>query len=111
MRLSPLAVRSPCFYFEIQRNCSADEISKGPFVDFVALMNVDRASDIRLQAGVEETGRVLQRSSLGKCHLDDALITLGSANYAVVREDGSARPRRLDPFPLFNDFRICCMYD
>ena len=41
------------FAFEIERHCGADEILQGRFIDFVALVDVDGAPDIPLEAGVE----------------------------------------------------------
>ena len=51
---------------EIERHCCADEILQGCLVDFFAFVDVDGAPDISLEAGVEQTRGVLQRSSLGK---------------------------------------------
>ena len=58
---------------EIERHGGADEILQGRLVDLVAFVDVDGAPDVALEAGVEETGRVLQRSSLGEGQLDDLL--------------------------------------
>jgi hypothetical protein len=38
---------------EIERYCSADEILQGRLIYLVAFVDVDRASDIPLEAGVE----------------------------------------------------------
>src|SRR5215468_827498 len=46
---------------EIERHGSADEILQGRLINLVAFMDVDGAPDIPVEAGVEETGRVLQR--------------------------------------------------
>src|SRR5436309_4347904 len=54
---------------------------------------------------------VLQRSSLGKCHLDDVLVRLSRADDAAVGKDGSPWRCRLDPLHLFDDFRVCCVDD
>src|SRR5437870_7513704 len=45
-------------------------------------------------------------SSLGKCHLDDVLIRLSRADEATVGPDGSPHP-----LPLFDDLRVCLVYD
>jgi hypothetical protein len=95
-----------CLEFEIEGHCGADEILQGRLIDLLAFVDVDGASDIPLEAGVEETGRVLQRSSLGEGHLDDALVRLSRADDAVAGEDGS--PHEL---PLFDDLRVCLVDD
>src|SRR5271167_1094967 len=111
----PLAARSPGLRLalarEIERHCSADEILQGRLIDLVAFVDVDGAPDIPVEAGVEQTGRVLQRSSLGECHLDDVLVRLSRANDAAAGEDGSPRRCRLDPLPLLDDLRVCLAYD
>src|SRR5580692_13117628 len=62
----PLAARSPglrlALALEIERHCSADEILQGRLIDLVGFVDVDGAPDIPVKAGVEKTGRVLQRS-------------------------------------------------
>ena len=57
----PLAARSPglrlglllVLALEIERHCSADEILQARLIDLVALADVDGASDIPIEAGVE----------------------------------------------------------
>src|SRR5689334_17787810 len=48
---------------DIQGDCGTDEIFQCFLIDPVVLVNVDGAPDIPLEAGVEEMGGVLQRSS------------------------------------------------
>ncbi len=54
-----LAARSPglglrlALALEIERHCSADEILQGRLIDLVAFVDVDGASGIPVQAGVE----------------------------------------------------------
>src|SRR5882762_9129782 len=113
----PLTARSPglrltlALEMEIERHCSTDELLQGRFIDRVAFVDVDGAPDIPVEAGVEETCRVLQRSSLGKCHLDDILVRLSRADDAAVRPDGSPRGRLFPPLPLFDDLRVCVVDD
>src|SRR5450755_2513686 len=106
----PLAARSLrlrlALALEIERHCSADEILQGRLIHLVAVVDVDGAPDIPVEAGVEQPGRVRQRSSFGKCHLDDVLMRLSGADDAAVGKDGSPRRCRLDPLPLFDDLRI-----
>src|SRR5262245_8999140 len=108
--VGPLAARSPglrlALPLEIERHCSADEILQGFLIDLVAFVDVDGAPDIPIEAGVEETRRVLQRSSLGKRQLDDVLVRLSRADEAAVGPDGSPHP-----LPLFDDLRVCLVYD
>src|SRR5260370_6650210 len=55
--VGPLAARSPglrlTFALEIKRHGSADEILRGRLIDLVALVDVDGAPDIPVEAGVE----------------------------------------------------------
>jgi hypothetical protein len=55
--VGPLAARSPrsrlALAPEIERHCSADEILQGRLIDLVAFVDVDGASDIPVEAGVE----------------------------------------------------------
>ena len=57
--VGPLAARSwglrlaLGFEVEIERHCGADEILQGRLIDLVAFMDVDGASDIPVEAGVE----------------------------------------------------------
>ncbi len=53
----------------------------------------------------------LQRSSLGKCHLDEVLVRLSRADDAAVGPDRSPRRCRLGPLPLFDDPRLCLVDD
>src|SRR5262245_14273341 len=88
-----LAGRSPrcrlALALEIERDCSTNEIFQGGLVDLFAFVDVDGTPDISLEAGVEETRRVLQRGSLGKCHLDHVLVGLSRADDAAMGPDGS----------------------
>jgi hypothetical protein len=58
-RSSPLAARraglrlGPTFALEIERHGSADEILQRRLIDLVALVDVDGAPDIPVEAGVE----------------------------------------------------------
>src|SRR5581483_1152182 len=96
---------------KIERHGSADKILQGRLIDLVAFVDIDGAPDIPLEAGVEQTRRVLQYSSLGKGHFDHALVCLSRAHDAATGKDGNSRRRRLNPFPLFDDLRICGVYD
>src|SRR5260370_14602451 len=112
--VGPLAARSPgvrlglrfILALEIERHCSADEIFQGRRIDLVAFVDVDGAPDIPVEAGVKQTCSVLQRSSLGKCHLDDVLVRFSRADDAAMGPDGSPHP-----LPLFGDLRVCFVYD
>ena len=58
-RSGPLAARSPGLGFgrarAIERHGSADESLQGTHVDLVAFVDVDRAPDVSIEAGVEQT--------------------------------------------------------
>src|SRR5579863_2439264 len=116
MRLfSPLAARSPrlrlALTLEIECDCGADESLQGCLINLVPFVNIDGAPEIPVKAGIEETGRVLQGSSLGKRHLDHILVCLARADDAAMGPDGSPRRCRLDPLPLFGNLRVCREYD
>src|SRR5215467_12156710 len=97
--------------FEIERHGSADEIPQGRLIDLVAFVYVDGAPDVPVETGIEETGRVSQRRSLGKCHLDSVLVGLSGTDDAAVRPDGRAGIRGFHPLPLFDDLGICLVDD
>jgi hypothetical protein len=86
---------------EIQRHRSADERLKRLLVDLIALADIDGTPHIAVEAGVEQTRRVLQPGSLGERHLDDALVGFSGADNAGVGPDGGSHP-----LPLFDDFGI-----
>src|ERR1700710_1487848 len=73
----------------IELYCGAYEGFQGGLIDLISFTDVDSAPDIALEAGVEQTGGDLQRSSFGKGHLDDAFVRFPRADDATVREDGS----------------------
>src|SRR5437667_9631578 len=79
----------------------ADERFDGGRVDFLTLLNVDRAPHVALEARVEQAGRVLQRRALREGELHDLLVGLARAEDAVVRPDRSAHP-----LPLLDDLRV-----
>src|SRR5262245_44646773 len=86
--------------FEIERHRRADEIFQSRLIEFVAFVDVAGAPDVPVETGIEETGRVLQRRSLGKGHLDGVLVGLASADDAAVRPDRRAGIRGFHPLPL-----------
>src|SRR5262249_2569393 len=96
----------PVLRLEIERHRSADELLQGRLIDLFALVDVDGAPDISLEAGVEEPRRVVQRSSSRRGHLDDLLGRLSGANDPGVRPHGSPHP-----LPLFDDLWICAVDD
>src|SRR4051794_29738212 len=77
----------------VQRDGFLDEPLERLLVDLLALLEVDRTPRVDLQAGVEETRRVLQRRALGEGRLHDALVGLAGA------DDAAVRPHR-DPAPF-----------
>ena len=88
--VGPLLARSPrlrlrqTFALEIERHGSADEILQGRLMNLVAFVDVDGAADVPVEAGVKQARGVLQRSSSGKCHLDDVLVRLSCAEDAAA---------------------------
>src|SRR5215813_4488345 len=78
--------------FDIQRHSGADEILQCRLIELFALVDIDGAPDVPLEAGVKQAGRVLQHSAFGKGHLHDALVCLSRADDARVGPDGRPHP-------------------
>src|SRR5882724_11031175 len=73
----------------VQRDRLADERFERGRVDFLPLLDVDRAPHFALEARVEQPGRVLQRRTLREGELHDLLVGLARAENPVVRPDRS----------------------
>src|SRR5262249_43249899 len=95
----------PALEMHIERHRRADKCPQGRLVDLLVFVDVDRASDISLEARVEQASGVLQCGSFGKCHLDGVLVRLSRADDACVRPDGSS------PLPLFHHLSVRLAYD
>src|SRR5204863_3964104 len=91
---------------EVQRHCFTNQALQSLFVDRVVLLDVDRAPHLSLEAGVEETRRIVQRGALEERQLDDALVGLTCADAAVVGPDRCSRARGLRPLPLLDDIGV-----
>src|SRR3954469_3035299 len=63
-------------------------------------MEVDGASGVTFEGGIEEVGRVVQCGALGKRHLHDRLVGLAGADDAVMLPH-----RHAAPLPLLDDVR------
>src|SRR5664280_1419526 len=85
----------------------ANERLECGLVNFLALVDVDRAAYVSVETRVEETGRILQRRALGEGELHDTLVGLAGADDAVVRPDRRARGRGLHPLQLLDGARVC----
>src|SRR3954462_140314 len=81
---------SPRLGLQVQRHSLANEIGQRRLVDRVVFLDVDGSSYLALEAGVEQTLRVLQRRTLEERQLDDALVGLTGADATVARPDRSA---------------------
>src|SRR3954454_23367786 len=68
----------------VQPDCGADQLPERVLVDPFALVDVDRAPGVALQARVEEARRILQRCALGEGELDGVLVGLAGADHSVV---------------------------
>src|SRR5712675_2114234 len=79
----------------------ANERLECGLVDFFSFVDVDRAAYVSVETRVEETGRILQRRSLGERELHDLLVGLASA------DDAAMRPNRIHPLPFLDDVRVC----
>src|SRR4029077_685144 len=64
-------------------------------------MEIDRAPGVAFKAGVEQTGRVLERGALGESQLHDALVRLAGADQSIVRPH-----RNASPLPLLDHFGV-----
>src|SRR4029077_8451081 len=73
---APAARLRRALVLQVERHRRADESLQGGRVELVVFADVDGAADVPLEAGVEETRRVLQLGALGKRQLDDALVGL-----------------------------------
>src|SRR6185503_14619766 len=74
-------------------------------IDFIARVEIDRASRIAFEAGVEQLRRILQRRALGEGQFHVALVALAGADESVVR------PHRNVPLPFLDDVGICLLDD
>src|SRR5262249_8399760 len=113
-RTPPLAARPPRLRglpLEIERHCRADEILQGRLIDLVAFVDIDGAPHVSVEAGIEETRRILQLGPLGTRYLAGALVGFSRADDAAVRPDRCAGIRGFRPLPLLDDLRICLVDD
>src|SRR5437588_8084185 len=63
----------------VQRDGGADERFQRLLVDSAALVDVDGAPHIAVEAGIEEARGIVERGTLGEGQLDDALVGLAGA--------------------------------
>src|SRR5690242_12210089 len=87
----------------VQGHRFANERLEGGRVDFFSVANVDRATDVSVEARVEETGGILQRRALGEGQLHDLLVGFARADDAVVRPHRRAGSGWLDPLPFLDN--------
>src|ERR1700744_403549 len=85
----------------VQCHRGADQRLEGLAVDFLALVDVDRASHVAFKAGVEQARGVLERGALGKGQLHDAFVGLPGADDSIVGPHRNAAP-----LPLLDHFTI-----
>src|SRR5580765_6526449 len=91
---------------EVRRDRLVHELRERGFVDLVALVDVDRAADLALQARVEQALGIRERCAPGERQLHGTLVGLTRAEDAVMRPDRDAGRARLGPLPLFDDTGI-----
>src|SRR5512132_961011 len=82
----------------VERDRLAYERLERGRIDLLALVDVDRAADVALEARVEQPLGILQRRALREGELHDLLVRLTGADDALVRPD-----RRPHPLPLLDD--------
>src|SRR4051794_34089746 len=69
----------------VQGDGGADQGLERLLVDLLALVEVDGAPRVALEAGIEEAGRILQRGPLEEGHLHHVLVGLTGADQRAVR--------------------------
>ena len=69
----------------------ADERFERALVDLVALIDVDRASHVAFEAGVEQARRILERGAVGEGQLHDSLVGLAGAEMPACSNTGTPR--------------------
>src|SRR5262245_46616999 len=85
----------------VQGHGGANESLQRLLLYLLALVEVDCAPRVPLEAGVEESRGVLQGRPLGEGHLHDALVGLARADDSVVRPH-----RNASPLPFLDHFGI-----
>jgi len=88
--------------FGVQLDCSADYLLEGRFIDLVALMQIDCAPRVALQAGIEDALWVFDGSALQESELYESLVGLACADDPVVRPDWNS-----PPFPFLRYPGVC----
>src|SRR3954453_20475968 len=72
----PWSPRLAAGWRRVQGHGGPNERLQGLLVQLVALVEIDRAPGVALEAGVEEAGRVRQGCPLGEGHLHNVLVGL-----------------------------------
>ena len=98
------AIAGPSLFlsFGVQLDCSADYLLEGRFIDLVALMQIDCAPRVALQAGIEDALWVFDGSALQESELYESLVGLACADDPAVRPDWNS-----PPLPFFRYLRVC----
>src|SRR5919198_1202898 len=92
---------------EILRHRGLDQGFERLSIEHLSLPDVDGATRVSLETGVEEPLRVLQRGTPGEGQLDDLLVGLSRADDPSVGPNGHAHwVAGLDPFALLHDLRV-----
>src|ERR1700757_4680667 len=76
----------------VQVHRGTNECLQRLFVDLVALMEVDGAPGVAVEAGVEETRGIIQRGALGESPLHDFFVCLAGADHPVVIPNWDSSP-------------------
>src|SRR5690606_38916492 len=84
----------------VERSRGANQRLERALVELVALVDVDRAAHLTLEARVEELRWIGKRRALRERELDGLLVRLARADDAVVR------PHRHVPLPFLNDIGV-----
>src|SRR4051794_39078133 len=95
------AVRSALRLRFVEADRRANQVLQRLFIDVVALLEVDGAPRIAVEAGVEEIRRIVHGGTFEEGELDDLLVRLAGADDPVVLPDGNP-----SPLPLFDHLRI-----
>src|SRR4051794_21470259 len=86
----------------VQADGSSDEGRKRLLIDLIALVEVDRAPGVAVEARVEQSRGVVERGALEECEFHDALVRLAGADQALVRPHRNPWIGSLFPLPLLD---------
>src|SRR5678816_2700765 len=100
------AIESTADPAHVQHDGSTHEVFQRVFVDLLALVDIDRAAHVAVEARVEQARRIFERGALRERELHLVLVGLARADDACVRPHRNPGVGRLYPLPFFDDVGI-----